>query len=264
MPGTSRRPSTIPGQQARRPQQPVEPQPCSAIPDRACGDAASSLTPGTQTDRIIEYKLTPYRGSDQLADLVLTANYSQDMHRPLARDRSRVACVLGCMLLAELHLTSQITVGRDSRLFPARSASDDDSALTRLLREMHAQQTALPAIKWLEYLALDERATTWVWRRLVQVEAAQTERRWRRNGYVLTELRATWWARRYLEEQGTAAELPDAAVILWRGLHELRLDKDLELDRDITLRLDSADFPAELQPLFDALTDVLARVATPL
>jgi hypothetical protein len=36
------------------------------------------------------------------------------------------------------------------------------------------------------------------------------------------------------------------------------------LDREIGLRLDTAEFPAELDPLFDALAYVLARVATPL
>ncbi|OXM59158.1 hypothetical protein CF165_49180 [Amycolatopsis vastitatis] len=174
---------------------------------------------------------TPYRGSQRLADLALAAPYCQDLYRPLVRDRVRVAYVLGCMLLAELHLHGWIRLSH-GRIYPADTASTDDSALTEILEHLRAVPYAEPAVKWLDFLALGELSTTLVWRRLVQDGAAQVEGKRRRARYVLADVRASLWARRFLEAHGTVDEVSDAAVVLWRGLRELRLDaRALELDR---------------------------------
>ncbi|SFW74689.1 Golgi phosphoprotein 3 (GPP34) [Amycolatopsis australiensis] len=196
---------------------------------------------------------------------MLTANFAQDMHHPLVQDRARIACVLGAMLLAELRMAGLIKVGPDGWIGPARPADTDDCALAPVLEDLHTFRSAEPARKWLQYFTLDDRATTFVWKRLEHDDVARTERTWRGRRHVLTEVRATGWTRRYLEIHGAASDVPAPAVVLWHGLQQLRLDaRALDLQPEIARRLDSAEFPAALDPLFDALADVLARVATPL
>ncbi|MDS0140565.1 GPP34 family phosphoprotein [Amycolatopsis sp. CM201R] len=192
------------------------------------------------------------------------------MHRPLVHDDERVACVVGCMLLVELYQAGQLQIGRDGKIYPTRGASNEDQTLNAVLADLQAQRYSELAATWLNYLVRrDECATTLVWQRLVRGGDALAEKsgwRRRRSRYVLTELRATIWARRYIEEHVTdnIEEIPETAVVLWRGLKELRLDAALEIAPDIERRLDRTPLPADLAPLFAALTHVLARLATPL
>ncbi|OXM59636.1 GPP34 family phosphoprotein [Amycolatopsis vastitatis] len=213
--------------------------------------------------------MTRYRGSDKLADLVLTAMFCRDMHRPLVHDEDRVAYIVGCMLLAELHQQQQIDIGRDGRIYPARRATNCDGALAAVLSDLQAERYAQPAGKWLDFLARDHRATERAWQRLVIAGVAEPEQKqWlrRRPRRALTAFLATAWARQHFEEHVTEdAEVPDAAVVLWRGLRELRIDdRALEMKPALRPRLEAAPFPPDLTPLFDALSHALARLATPL
>jgi hypothetical protein len=117
--------------------------------------------------------------------------------------------VLGCMLLAELHLQGQIRLSH-GRIYPAIQHRPTTARWSDILGHLHSVPYAEPAAKWLDYFALGEHSTTLVWQRLTQDGAAQAERKRRRTRYVLTDPRATRWARRYLEVHGTADEPPPA------------------------------------------------------
>ncbi|GAB3167695.1 hypothetical protein GCM10027258_93450 [Amycolatopsis stemonae] len=269
MPAAPQHRGTIPEQQTWQASRTAQPQrgPETVRRTAAPGSPPAPSETVKYPGSIFRYQVTAYQGSDRLADLALAALYSQDMHRPLVHDRDAVAYVLGCMLLVELHSARQIRIGPDGRIYPGRPAADvDDSAHADILEYLHAVKRVEPVASWLDYLVIEQRSTTSVWKRLVQAGAAKAERRWRRRvRYEVGDFRVTGWARRYLEVHGTARDVPEEAVVLWRALRELGLNaRALDLQPDIGSRLEHAKFPAELTPLFDALTSALARVATPL
>jgi hypothetical protein len=219
-----------------------------------------------------KYIVPRYHGSELPADLVLSATFCEGMHHQAVGNHERVAWVVGCMLLTELSQCGQVGVGEDGRLHPVRDVINDDPALMAVLEKMQAEQFDHAIVKWLEYLAQDDRSTMLVWQRLVHAGAAAParKRRMRRHPQLqLTDPRAGWWARQYLQQQVTdpsghfrAVEIPPGAVLVWRGLQELPLDAGiLDLDPDIALQLEHAPFPAEQAPLFDALNHCLARLA---
>ena len=134
-----------------------------------------------------------------------------------------------------------------------------------ILEDMRREPVPHPAGKWLDYLALEHRATTLVWRRLVEAGAARPEpARWPRRtpGFALTGLQPTTWARHFL---GSAAAmgpaLPPAAVILWRALDALLPDRDLDLPAPAVERLAAAPLPATMTTLFAALDESLTRLS---
>ncbi|MEV5721748.1 GPP34 family phosphoprotein [Amycolatopsis mediterranei] len=232
-----------------------------ASPQRKTADAA-----------IGKYIVPRYHGSDLPADVVLSATFCEGMHHQAVGNHERVAWVVGCMLLTELSQCGQVGVGEDGRLHPVRGVINNDPALMAVLAKMQAERFDHAIVKWLEYLAREDRSTMLVWQRLVQAGAAAParKRRMRRHPLLqLTDPRAAWWARQYLQQRATdasghlgAVEIPPGAVLVWRGLRELPLDAgNLDLDPDIALQLEHAPFPAEQAPLFDALNHCLARLA---
>jgi len=204
-----------------------------------------------------------------VADLVLTALYSRDMYRSAVHDDDRIAWVVACMLLVELHFDRKIGIGADGSIHPARGASHDHHVLETLLKSEPNAHDARHAAVWLGYLAQHHRAITMVWQRLVNAGVAAPEEkkwRWSRPRRSLTNPLACAWAREYLREHVTAAEVPEPAIALWHGLQALSLDADdLEMEHlDIARRLRSVRLPPALTALFDALDKGLARLATPL
>lgn len=271
-PRTQRPVTPLTGQEVRRqPPSPLAAAPGATKPPHLTPLASPSRAEPASTS-LIRYTVSRYRGSDRLADLVLTATFCRDMHRSAVRNPERVAWVVGCMLLAELSQLGQVRVGHDGRLHPVRGVANDDPVLMAVLAKMQAEPFDRAIVKWLEYLAQDDRSTLLVWQRLVQAGAAASARKQRLRRHPrleLTELRATRWAHLYFQEQvidlrkdSGDTEVPPGAVLVWRGLRELHLDVGiLDLDPDIALQLEHAPFPAEQAPLFDALSNSLARLA---
>ncbi|MEQ0560728.1 GPP34 family phosphoprotein [Amycolatopsis sp. NEAU-NG30] len=211
-----------------------------------------------------------YSGFDRpIADLTLLGIYCDSMYQALVRDGDRIAHVVGAILLAELYLHGQIRIDAGGKIHPQRRAHNDDVSVNEVLADLQAQPHARPAGPWIRYFAHDHRATRLVWRRLVEADVAQEEKsrlRWKKPRHVLTSYLPVGWTRKYLEHQVTdQAAVPPAAAILWRGLQALCLDsRTLDLDPRIASRLEATPLPAELDPLFAALDDLLIHLAIPL
>ncbi len=121
-----------------------------------------------------------------------------------------------------------------------------------------------PADRWLDYLALQHRATTLVWQRLAGVGTTHAERSWylRRPAFVLAGAHPTDWAREFLLSTSQGSPPPASAVILWRALKGLLLTGDIRLPAPVAHRLDTAALPPDAIELLSALDQALTRLAT--
>ncbi|MGY6655488.1 GPP34 family phosphoprotein [Amycolatopsis sp. TRM77291] len=200
--------------------------------------------------------------------MVLTATYCRDMFRSAVHDPGRIARVLSCMLLAELVEAEQLRITPDGLVYPRGHTPGRDTAVNEILLDMRREPVPHPADKWLDYLALQGRATALVWQRLVAAGDAHTEKaRWPRRAptVTLTGMQPTDWARRFLITASTMdSTLPLAAALLWRALEALVLEEEIGLPTTAIDRLAATLLPTDMTALFAALDRSLTRLSTQL
>jgi hypothetical protein len=191
-----------------------------------------------------------------LADLLVTALFSQDAFRPAVHDEDRIAYGVACMMLVDWYFDRRIDISEDGtiRARGCFSADDlnNDIDFTNFARHPHQ------AAAWLGYLAQHHRSITAVWQRLVDTNVAEPEEKTRlrrRPHRALRQVLASAWAREYLRHNVTVTGASMPAVALWHGVRALGLDaRALEIEGpDVLRQLDATPLSSDLQPLFNAL-----------
>ncbi|MEC3977766.1 hypothetical protein [Amycolatopsis sp. H20-H5] len=223
--------------------------------------------------------LTRYRGSDRLADLLLTGTYHSFLYQPTVKRPERLAQALACLLLAELvldgalHLTGEghLDLAPAVRLHPHRIEVEAAYAGRAILRDVRAEPASLPVARWIAVLARDGRATALVWERLIARGVAReaAPRRWRRRrAFELVNdggagIVATDWMRSYLPTVVTADRpVPDDAAVLWRVIGLLDLTgREFEIPASTADRLDVSAPPVGLARLLRALEESLLALS---
>ncbi|SFQ28873.1 GPP34 family phosphoprotein [Amycolatopsis rubida] len=196
-----------------------------------------------------------YRGSRQLADLVLAAVHLDDPDPPAIRDRDALAAVLAVSLLAEQVLDGTIAATRDKLVWLQEPVAGPprDAVLRALLR--HGLPAPIAAV--VDELARDSAET--VWQRLVAQGVAQRARSRLRHGpgYAFTVLAARQWPRALLSSAPHRPGIPahsaaPLAVALWRVLRALGL-ATFSLPAGSRAWLEAADPPPGIEPLLRSL-----------